>query len=212
MDLKKKLRDTRHRLWLELARKGNEDAFRRLYGEIHDPVAAYVNRRVPQRAEAEDLTAEVFRRFVSRLDGFDGSRGSVLTWVVTMARNAVIDHHRRTRPDTVPAEDLAEVLAGGETGALQSLIQQEDLRRVRSLLLKRPPEIREMFDLRFGQGLRVRQVAQVLGISPDAAKQRFARTLRQLQDELKDDRHQELMDNPTHERNRKGESPWAVTD
>lgn len=208
MDLKKKLRDTRHRLWLELARKGNEDAFRHLYREIHDPVAAYVNRRVPQRADAEDLTAEVFRRFVSRLDGYDGGRGSVLTWVLTMARNAVIDHHRRARPDTVPADEMAELLAGDHPGALQSLIQAEDLRRVRSLLLKQPPEIREMFDLRFGQGLRVRQVAEVLGISPDAAKQRFARTLRQLQADLKD----ELKDNPTPERNRKGESPWAVTD
>lgn len=204
MDLKKKLRDTRHRLWLELARKGNEDAFRRLYREIHDPVAAYVNRRVPDRTDAEDLTAEVFRRFVSRLDGYDGGRGSVLTWVVTMARNAVIDHHRRAKPETVDAVELAERLAGDGPGALQSLIREEDLRRVRALLRKQPPEIREMFDLRFGQGLRVRQVARVLGISPDAAKQRFARTLRQLQSELKD--------NPTDHKSRKGESSWAVTD
>jgi len=99
---------------------------------------------------------------------------------------------------------MAEILAGTRPGALQVLIQEEDLLRVQALLLKQTPEIREMFDLRFGQGLRVREVAAVMGIGPDAAKQRFARTLKQLQLQLRDEKS-------TGSR-RKGASPWAVTD
>lgn len=208
MELKKKLRDKRHSLWLLLARKGNEDAFKRLYREIYDPVAAYVKRRVVNEADAEDIIAEVFAKFLARLDSFDSKRGSVLTWVVTMARNTVIDHHRRSQPVTVDSDEMAELLAGGGPGVLQTLIQTEDLLRVRALLLKQPAIIREMFDLRFGQGMRVKEVAQVVGLSPDAAKQRFARTFKQLQVELRDERNEQRIGN----KSRKGENPWAVTD
>lgn len=203
LELKKKLRDKHHQLLMLLARKGNEDAFQRLYGEIYDPVAAYVNRRVGNTADAEDIIADVFRKFLMRMDSFDSSKGSVLTWIVSMARHGVIDHYRRSKPATVDSDDMAEVLAGTRPGALQSLIQKEDLLQVQALLLKQPPEIREMFDLRFGQGLRVRQVAAVMGISPDAAKQRFARTLKQLRWQLRDEKST---------KSRKGTRPWATTD
>jgi RNA polymerase sigma-70 factor, ECF subfamily len=204
LELKKKLRDKHHQLLLLLARKGNEDAFQRLYREIYDPVAAYVNRRVVNSADAEDIIADVFGKFLMRLDRYDGVKGSVLTWIVSMARHAVIDHHRRVSPATVDSDEMAELLAGQRPGALQALIQEEDLHRVLALLQKQPPLIREMFDLRFGQGLRVKEVAVVVGISQDAAKQRFARTLKQFQVELTDEKN--------NSRSRKGESPWVVMD
>ncbi len=203
LELNKKLRDNHHRLLLMLARKGNEDAFRRLYREIYNPVAAYVKRRVINSNDAEDIIAGIFQKFLQRLDSFDSGKGSVLTWVVSIARYAVIDHHRRVKPITVDSDDLAEVLAGSKPGVLHDLIQEEDLRQVQVLLLKRSPQIREMFDLRFGQGLRIREVAVIMGISHDAAKQRFARTLKELRAELRDE-------NPMV--SRKGKSSWAVTD
>ena len=203
LELKKKLRDKHHQLLLMLARKGNEDAFRRLYREIHDPVAAYVNRRVMNSADAEDIIADVFQKFLLRLDSYDSGKGSVLTWIVSMTRHAVIDHHRKLRSVTVDSDELAELLAGSRPGALYNLIQEEDLLRVQALLLKQSPQTREMFELRFGQGLRIREVAAVMGIGNDAAKQRFARTLKKLRAELRDE-------NPIE--SRKGESSWAVTD
>lgn len=203
LELKKRLRDKHHQLLLLLVRNGNEDAFQRLYREIYDPVAAYVNRRVNNTADAEDIIAGVFHKFLTRLDSFESTKGSVLTWVVSMTRHAVIDHHRRVRPATVNSDEMAEILAGTRPGVLQQLIREEDLQRVQGLLLKQAPDIREMFGLRFGQGLRVREVAAVMGISEDAAKQRFARTLKQLQLQLRDEKNTR--------KTGKGETPWAVT-
>jgi DNA-directed RNA polymerase specialized sigma24 family protein len=58
-----------------------------------------------------------------------------------------------------------------------------------------------MFALRFDQGLSVTEVAGVMGISRDAAKQRFARTLRRLKQELGE-----------HDQPRRGEKPCTATD
>ena len=57
MDLRRKLRDRRQRLLLRLARGGSEEAFRRLYRELYDPVARYVEFRVRNREDAEDITS-----------------------------------------------------------------------------------------------------------------------------------------------------------
>ena len=198
------MRDRRQRVLLALAKRGNEDAFRRLYQELYEPVNRFVERRVPSREDAEDITAQVFGSFVQRMDRFDGSRGSVMTWVVTMARNRVIDHYRRTRPAAESVDDLAELLAGSQPTQLQAMVLDEELIAIRRHLARQPADIREMFALRFEQGLRVREVAEVMGLSSDAAKQRFARTFRKIQLQLRDE------ENVIGKR--KGESPCAVTD
>ncbi len=190
MDLKRRMRDGRHVLWLRLARRGNEDAFRRLYGELYDPVAGYIAARTNNVHDAEDLTSGVFHKFLERLDRFEAGKGSVMTWILAMARNAVIDHHRRldahgsARKGPVPVEELADVLAADQRDTLGSLIRNEDLRQVRQLLRREPDDVREMFALRFGQGLRVREVATVMNLGEAAVKQRFARTLKKIRQEL----------------------------
>jgi RNA polymerase sigma-70 factor (ECF subfamily) len=205
LDLQKEIRDQRQRILLRLAVRGSEDAFKRLYRELFMPVARYIQIRVHNREEAEDICANVFRNFLLHLDSFDPKRGSVMTWVVTMARNAVIDHYRRARPGCEGMEclsrNLTDTLADEQPGPLQAIINNEEIERVRRLLDRQPAEIREMFSLRFDQGLRVREVAEVMGLSPDAVKQRFARTFRKLQQELTDE------DKP-----RRGERPCTATD
>ena len=188
MELRKRIRDRRQRLLLALARRGNEDAFTQLYRELFPPVARYIRKRIQNREDAEDLCADVFKKFLGGLDRFDSSRGSVMTWVVCLARNAAIDEYRRKRPtinefDTVSGP-LAGTLPDAGPGPLHVLIGNEEMNRVRHALARQPSEIQEMFSLRFEQGLRVREVAEVMGLSPDAAKQRFARALRALREEL----------------------------
>jgi RNA polymerase sigma-70 factor (ECF subfamily) len=201
LDLRKRFRDRRQSLLLRLARRGNEDAFKRLYRELYAPVAAYIQSRVRNVEDAEDICSNVFKSFLLRLDAFDGSRGSVMTWVVAMARNAVIDHYRRTHRTDERAEDLIDTLADRRPTPLQEMIGDEEMDRVRRVLARQSAETREMFALRFEQGLRVREVAEVMGLSPDAAKQRFARAFHKLQQELTEE------DKP-----RRGEKPCAATD
>lgn len=190
---------------MRLAVNGNEDAFRRLYGELYGPVARFVRARVAGRDDAEDVTATVFRNFLVHLAGFDPSRGSVMTWVVTMARNAVVDYYRSTRPEINDSEWLygvgAETTADARPTHLQVMIRDEALERIRATLERQPAEIREMFALRFEQGLSVREVAEVMGLSLDAAKQRYSRGFRKIQEEL------EEKNEP-----RRGEKPCAATD
>jgi RNA polymerase sigma-70 factor (ECF subfamily) len=177
------LRDQRHGRLLVKARAGDSEAFRQLYEELYRPVAGYIAVRLENPEDTEDLIAWVFHRFLERLVDYDSRRGGVLGWILSIARNALIDHYRACR-QMIPVEDLAEILAGPELDPLERMIQDERSRLVAGLLRECSASTREMFALRFGQGLRYRQIAAVLDLSEDAVKQRISRTLRDLKSRL----------------------------
>ena len=194
MDLRRNLkrlqRDRRHARLLKTARKGDREAFSRLYGELYDPVADYLMPRLRNRADAEDLVATVFHRFLQQLPRFDAGRGSVYVWVLTMARNALIDHLRRQR-ETVPVDEMAEVLVGAVNDPLDDLIQAERAARVQAALRTLPAETREMLALHYGQQLRLREIGELLGLSETAVKKRFSRARQLLRERLTRERNPE---------------------
>jgi RNA polymerase sigma-70 factor (ECF subfamily) len=183
LDVRQRLRDRRQRFLLELARGGHERAFRRLYRELYGPVARYVSARVRPREDAEDVTSQIFFKLLRGLDRYDPERGSPWTWIMTLARNTVIDHLRSTRP-TASAEELSEVLVGNDPDPLSNLIEEEEARFAHGVLRRYPAEVREMFSLRFAHGFRYREIAEVMNLSEAAVKQRFSRISRELRLEI----------------------------
>jgi RNA polymerase sigma-70 factor, ECF subfamily len=177
--------DDRWQELLERSRKGDRQAFRSLYLELYAPVAKFVGRRVHIREDSEDLSARVFHKLLERLGDFDARRGSVRMFVLSIARNLVIDHMRAAR-HTEQIDDLAGLLAD-ETGTpLDTLVREEELRQVRAVLLELPPDVREMFALHYGDGLRHAEIAALLGLEVAAVKQRFSRTLRAMRAKLEE--------------------------
>jgi RNA polymerase sigma-70 factor (ECF subfamily) len=182
-DLRRRRRDRRHTRWLLAARSGDERAFVRLYRELYDPVADYFAVRCPQPQDAEDLTAIVFHRFLDNMPRFDSERGSVLSWVLTIARHALIDDLRRRR-SAVPVDELEETLAGRTPDPLDGLIKAERAARLRCALERLPAAVREMLALHYAHDLRLREIGELMGLSADAVKQRFARARRELRAQL----------------------------
>ena len=157
---------------------GDRRAFTRLYRELHPLVARFVARRVDSRADAEELVAEVFRRLVEHLGAFDPARGSVRAWVLRIARNAVIDHYR-TRKSPVALEVIADGLCE-LAGPLDHLLADERASRVRALVDALPLETRRLLALRYGDGLRHAEIAELLGIGETVVRKRISRAVREL--------------------------------
>ena len=113
---------------LELSRlikriqKGDADAFGQLYDRFYDPVYSYVLRQTGSRADAEDITAEVFLYVLEKIDGFSWRGAGFAAWLFRIARNDVLDHFRRLggeRPRDSPdgrCHGAAIGSAGGRPG------------------------------------------------------------------------------------------------
>lgn len=160
------------------SQRGDREAFRDLYRALYGPVSRYLRRRVPNAADAEELTGQVFFRLLESLERVDTRKGSVLVYALSMARNALVDEARR-RAGRVP-EEAAAAVPDSEVGPLERLMGQEDVERIRSELARLPAETRELLLLRFGDGLRFAEIAQVLGLGEAAVRQRTSRAVREL--------------------------------
>ena len=94
----------------ELARAasaGDVEAIGRLYDQLVGPIYRYIAVRVRRREDAEDLTHLVFERIVTALPRYRHDGKPFSAWAFRIARNAVIDHLRRTRR-TEPLDVIAE--------------------------------------------------------------------------------------------------------
>lgn len=147
------------------AQQGDARAFGALYERHVDRVYAYVAHRVGNRADAEDLTQEVFLRALANLKGFRW-RGSLLPWLLTIARNLVTDHWRR-RSREVGNPVVAPTVADGLTEVVERRWQQEQLRAVAGELTELQQQV---IALRFADGLSIAETAQVMGRSENAVK------------------------------------------
>ncbi len=160
------------------SQRGDREAFRELYRALYEPVSRYIRRRVLSPSEAEDLVGQVFLRLLESLDRIDPRKGGVFTYTLSMARNALVDEARR-RVGLVPEEAAAAIPDAG-TGPLERLMGEENTERVRLELARLPAETRELLMLRFGDGLRFAEIAQVMGLNEAAVRQRTSRAVREL--------------------------------
>lgn len=172
------LRDAWLSRLLVRSQRGDREAFRELYRALYGPVSRYLRRRVPSPADTEELVGQVFFRLLESLDRIDPRKGTVLVYALSIARNALVDEARR-RAGRVP-EEAASAVPDADAGPLERLMGAEDVERVRSELAKLPAETRELLMLRFGDGLRFAEIAQVLGLSEAAVRQRTSRAVREL--------------------------------
>src|SRR5262245_56265912 len=97
--------DVDERVLVEAAQR-DPTRFAALYEANLARVYAYVVRRVPDRHEAEDLTAEVFHDALRNLHRFEWRGVPFSAWLLRIASNAIIDRAKRLARDrNLPAPD-----------------------------------------------------------------------------------------------------------
>ena len=123
---------------------------------------------------------------------FDARKGSVVTWLLTITRNAAIDAVRVRRPVVIDPDDLAAITplaTGRDPGAVAAL--QDDIARLRSALVTLPEEQQRAVVMAGIWGLTGREIAEREGIPLGTAKTRIRAGLRRLRDALADVQHTE---------------------
>ena len=172
---------------VELAQRGDAEAFGMIYERYVDVVYRYVYVRVGGKQLAEDITSETFLRALRRMDSFSWQGRDIAAWFITIARNLITDNAKsaRFRMEVTTADMLdadPRVEAAPDNEVLEHLRNQRLLEAVKGL----KPEQAECVVLRFLQGLTLAETAKVLGKSEGAVKQLQLRAVRALHRELAD--------------------------
>lgn len=156
--------------------------FERLYETYRSRVFNTAYRMLSNRADAEDVTQDVFVKVFKKLKSFRGD-SAVSTWIYRIAINACLDFRRRRRlRQAVSLDDGMEV--GSTPLSVTRLIE--------SALPKMAEGYRQVFVLHDIQGLKHEEIGKILGTTDGASKSQLHRARAFLRRELSpylEDRH-----------------------
>jgi RNA polymerase sigma-70 factor (ECF subfamily) len=155
------------------------------FGNVYDDevwsVYGFFAYRVRCRDDAEDLTQLTFERALRAWPRFDPRRAPARVWLMTIARNLLIDHYR-AQPSVVhrPLEEVDEAQLGTEITDPYIGIDPQLAEALATL----SPRDREIVALRFGGDLSGPEIAGMTGLSVSNVQQILSRSLRRLRGAL----------------------------
>jgi RNA polymerase sigma-70 factor (ECF subfamily) len=169
---------------------GDVAALRLVYND-HAPRAMAIARRILRNVEeAEDIVQETFLELWRRAPQFDGRRGGLVAWIVTIARSRAID---RLRSCSTAGRTIDEVMATPEVhpSGPPSPVEHTERRltesKVAEALAALPPEQRRTIQLAYFDGLSQTEISAKTGCPLGTVKMRVKLAVGKLKTLLKDD-------------------------
>jgi RNA polymerase sigma factor (sigma-70 family) len=162
---------------------GDDAALTDMYDQYSSFVYGLAARVIGDHRAAEDVTQDVFVSIWERPDSFDPSRGSLRTWLGTLAHRRAVDYVRReeARRRRSQREAARSVSAPDVDEMAMALVTAEKVREALEVL---PPEQRDAIQLAYFGGKTYREVGLVLEIPEGTAKSRLRLGLRRIAEVL----------------------------
>jgi len=167
---------------VDRVRKGDEAAFEIIYDRYFKRIYHFVDRRLGNRADAEETTQEVFIHVFSSIDTYRGEAPFV-AWVFGITRRTIASRFKRKRHPTVPLDDEPEqgASSSGNSSATMSPLEacefQERIDQMtQALETKLTPHQQLLFKLHHLDERPISEIARELDKSQDSIKSNLYRT------------------------------------
>lgn len=158
----------------------------RVYEQFYPRIRRYLGR-LAGASDADDLTQDTFARVGQALGAFRGE-SSLATWVYRIATNVALDRARSAafRVQARAADPEALTALGTPPVVEEEIARREMSECVRGHVDRLPADYRAVLVLSDVEELADRQIAEILGISLEAAKMRLHRARARLREVLDD--------------------------
>jgi len=168
---------------------GSEEAFAWLIAHYHQPIYSLLARMSHDRADAADLTQEVFVKVFRGIRSFHGE-SSLRTWIYRIALREASNQRRwwaRHKQQEVPIEQemtegdsgcpvrLKEMLIDPSESPYEVAVHEENRARVEAALAKVPEPFRTTLILRDIEGFVYEEVAEMQRVNLGTVKSRLVR-------------------------------------
>jgi RNA polymerase sigma factor (sigma-70 family) len=139
--------------------------FLKLYDRYFDDVYRYTYFKIGNSWDTDDLVAETFRKAFEKIHTINGSPKA---WLITIARNTIIDWYRKQKEIVADDADLDKY---AYAHSFEEIFEKkEEINCLKKSLQK----------LKYFSGLKYKEISVVVGKSTDAVKMKFLRIIRKL--------------------------------
>lgn len=159
---------------------GDQEAFAQIYDLYVDSLFRFVNFRVPTPEQAQDIVSELFLRLWQRLREPEAKVHNLRAFAYQIARNLIADYYRSAQ-ETLPLEQAYET---PHTKKESSPEFNMSLREVEDGLRKLRPESQEIIVLAHIEGIKPKEIATIIGKTPEATRVMLHRALQELKEVL----------------------------
>jgi RNA polymerase sigma-70 factor (ECF subfamily) len=158
-------------------RRGDLNSLTELIPLYQHRLYRYLTRLVRDSAAADDLFQETWLRVTERIRHYSPNR-SFDHWLFAVAHNLAIDYLRRRQPEALVEEHMSD--KSQEMTGLDQLLNSERAAMVASAINELSAACREVVTLRFEEGLKIEEIASVIGVPLPTVKTRLRRSLENL--------------------------------
>jgi RNA polymerase sigma-70 factor (ECF subfamily) len=164
---------------------GDSAALEALYDRLSGTICALAMRITASRAESEEITQEVFWQLWRQAARFDPARGSLASWLFTMARNRALDGVRARGSSADAIARATKAAEDDPQPAAQATPERASTEAQRALALRRalgdlPAAQREALELAYFGGLSHTEIAARTGEPLGTIKSRIAQGVAKL--------------------------------
>lgn len=177
--------DTRIQMVLE-AKNGSNYALGQLLAENYNAVYKYILKYTMDSQLAADITQECMLRVIQKFSYYDPQKSSLSTWMITIAKNLLIEEYRRNKRKNKYVQSIEESSENCYTclpsqDQISELIEKDELLAALGKLSmkERIPVI-----LKHSDGYSYEEIAKVLKIPLGTVKSRIFNAMKSLKKEL----------------------------
>lgn len=145
---------------------GDTRATRDFYHLYSGKILIYLSKRLPRQEDAEDLMQDVFLEAIDSVF-FLKKRGSVMSWLYTIAHNKVVDYYRKKKIKSIVLSALPLLqIAAQEMNEPEFQFEKDKIRdRIEKAFASISKRYQEILIMRYEKEIPVKQLAIALHLS-----------------------------------------------
>lgn len=155
--------------------KGDQASFEALMGRYKSKVYTYILLTIKDYNLAQDIFQDTFLKVIRSLkDDKYNHTGRLLSWIVRIAHNLIIDHYRKINTNKTYSHEEKEMdfISNKYLSAdsvEDEIVKDQVIRDVRKLVSMLPIEQREVIILRHYVGMSFKEIAEETNVSINTA-------------------------------------------
>lgn len=147
--------------------KKDKHEFSKLYEQYYLQILNYVQKRVNEKHQAEDIVSEIFIKAFKAIKDFQWQGVSFSSWLYRIARNSLTDYYRKNaRNDrTVSIDDIKERVASPAEEIEKSAIRYEQEQLLYEVIMKFKEDEQYLIYYKFFENFSNKEIADLSGLS-----------------------------------------------
>lgn len=151
-------------------------SFQEFYSEYYQKVVFYINKKISNPFDAEDLASEIFLYCYSHYDDYDPQKSALSTWLYLIVNSRIKNHYRDAKT-YVDLESLVGVLSDDTIDMDACIYLQQMKQQLEKAMDRLPARQRQIVRMRYFEEKSNAEVATAMGMTQINVRVQLSRAL-----------------------------------